>query len=216
MKSPNGWQSPNSTSRPDKTGSIPFAWLDLSSWQAVHSADSFGCKANPHVQFRSGPHTLIARTIEGNYPNYRQVIPHEFVADATIPETHRATVISWLKSLDGRSPTVRLTWETPGQLTLTHWDSGTAQATIRVPVSTSGGRERECQPPAISFAPRYLAEALAIGPVLRLIDGISPGVATGPSGNFCVIMPCRCVVEDAKDAGDKAAGSAAATPAMAA
>ena len=169
---------------------------------------------NPHVQFRSGPPTLIARTIEGNYPNYRQVIPHEFLAEVTIPETHRAAVISWLKSLDGRSPTVRLTWETPGHLTLTHWDSGAAQATIRVPVSTSGGGEG--QPPTISFAPQYLAEALAIGPVLRLIDGISPGVATGPSGNFCVIMPCRCVVEDAKDAGDKAAGSAAATPAMAA
>ena len=43
----------------------------------------------PHVQFRSGPHTLIARTIEGTYPNYRQVIPHEFLADATIPKTHR-------------------------------------------------------------------------------------------------------------------------------
>ena len=83
----------------------------------------------PHVQFRSGPHMLIARTIEGNYPNYSQVIPHEFLADATIPETHRPAVISWLKSLMGkysRSPTVRLTWETPGQLTLTQWDSGMA------------------------------------------------------------------------------------------
>ena len=171
-----------------------------------------------HVQFRSGPHTLIARTIEGNYPNYRQVIPHEFLADATIPETHWSAVISWLKSLDGRSPTVRLTWETPGQLTLTHWDSGTAQATIRVPVSRSGGEGGEGLPPTISFAPGYLAEALAIGPVLRLIDGISPGLTTGPTGNYCVIMPCRCVVEDAPEAGDKAVGlaPAAATQAMAA
>ena len=28
-----------------------------------------------HIQFRSGPHTLIAKTIEGHYPNYRNVIP---------------------------------------------------------------------------------------------------------------------------------------------
>jgi len=50
-------------------------------------------------------------------------------------------------------------------------------------------------PPVIVFGPRYLAEALAIGPVLRLIDGISPGVTTttGPSGSYCVIMPCRLV-----------------------
>jgi DNA polymerase-3 subunit beta len=167
----------------------------------------------PLVQFRSGPHTLIARAIEGNYPNYRQVIPHEFLADATIPETHRSALISWLKTLDGRSTTVRLTWETPGHLTLTHWDSGTAQATIRVPVSTSG----EGQPPAISFGPRYLAEALAIGPVLRLIDGISLGLTAGPSGNeaFCVIMPCRFteVAEENAESGHKAAAPA---PAMAA
>ena len=169
---------------------------------------------NPHIQFRSGPHTLIARTIEGQYPNYHQVIPHEFLAEATIPETHRPAVISWLKSLDGRSPTVRLTWETPGQLTLTHWDSGTAQATIQVPVSISEGGGVDGKPPAISFAPRYLAEALAIGPVLRLIDGISPGLTTtttaDPSGNaaYCVIMPCRFTEE--------ATGSVAAAPAMAA
>ena len=166
---------------------------------------------SPHIQFRSGPHTLIARTIEGQYPNYRQVIPHEFLADATIPETHRAAVISWLKSLDGRSPTVRLTWETPGHLTLTHWDYGTAQATIQVPVSISEGGGVDGKPPTISFAPRYLAEALAIGPVLRLIDGISPGLTSGPSGCYCVIMPCR-LTEEATNS----AAAAPATPAMAA
>jgi len=156
----------------------------------------------PHVQFRSGPHTLIARTIEGDYPNYRKVIPHEFLADATIPETHRPSVISWLKSLDSKSTTVRLTWETPGHLTLTHWDSGTAQATIKVPVSVSG----EEQPPAISFGPRYLAEALAIGATLRLIDEMSPGMTTaaGSSGNgpFCVIMPRRFADETAEEIPD--------------
>ena len=132
------------------------------------------------------------------------MIPHEFPADATIPETHRPAVISWLKSLDGRSPTVRLTGETPGHLTLTHWDSGTAHATIQVPVSISG----ENQPPAISFGPRYLADALEIGSTLCLSDGLTPGGCRHPSGRFCVIMPCRFT--EASDAGGKAAGPAAA------
>ena len=92
----------------------------------------------PRVQFRSGPHTLISTTIGGNYPNYRKVIPREFLPDATIAGAHRSAVISWLRSLDGRSPTVRLTWKTPGHLTPTHWESGTAQTTIRVSVSVSG------------------------------------------------------------------------------
>ena len=146
----------------------------------------------PHVQFRSGPHTLIARTIEGNYPNYHCVMPGEFLADATIPETHRPALISWLRSLDGRSPTVRLTWRHPGLLTLTHWDYDTAKSTIRVPVTTSG----EGRPPAISFSPRYLADALVIGSTLRLIDGMTPAVATDPaSGNYCLIMPGRFTEE---------------------
>jgi len=35
---------------------------------------------NPHVQFRSGPHTLIARTIEGQYC---VIMPCRFTEEAT-------------------------------------------------------------------------------------------------------------------------------------
>jgi len=147
---------------------------------------------NLHVQFRSGPHTLVAKRIEGSYPNYRCVIPHEFLADATIPETHHSALISWLRSLVGKSNTVRLTWGRPGPLTLTHRDQDSdAAATMQVPVITSGVL------PAISFSPQFLADALVIGSTLRLIDSISPGLVTDPSvENYCVLMPCRCVVED--------------------
>jgi len=53
----------------------------------------------------------------------------------------------------------------------------------------------------IAFAPGYLADALTIGPALRLIHGISPIKTTDPSGSFCVLMPWRCVAEDAAEAG---------------
>ena len=151
------------------------------------------------VQFCSGPHTLIATAIAGNYPNYRKVIPREFLTDATFHEI--SAVISWLKSLDGRSPTVRLTWETPGHLTLTQWKSGTVHATIRVPVSVSCGD----QPPAISFGSRHLAKALVIGNTLRLTDGVSPGMMSDASGKYCVIMPCRCIDEIVDEPAEEAA-----------
>ncbi len=163
----------------------------------------------PHVQFRSGPHTLIARTIEGNYPNYRQVIPHEFLADATIPETHRPALISWLRSLDGKNDkgshhnSVRLTWEKPDHLTLTLRDSDETGSHIHVPVSISV----ESKPPVIAFAPGYLADALEIGPTLRFIDGLSPGMTSDPSGTFCVLMPCRCTAEDVAEAGAEQAAA---------
>ena len=172
----------------------------------------------PHVQFRSGPHTLIARTIEENYPNYRCVMPGEFLSDATIHETHRPALISWLRSLDGRSPTVRLTWQHPGQLTLIHWDYDTPKSTIQVPVTTSGAG----RPPTIAFSPKYLADALIIGSTLRFVDGMSPALATDPAcGNYCLIMPCRFTEAAADDVETKTkaaapAGVKAPAPAIAA
>src|ERR1035437_392431 len=144
---------------------------------------------NLHVQFRSGPNTLIAKRIEGNYPNYMQVIPGHIPESVTIPEPHKSALISWLRSLVGRSNTVRLTWENVGLLTLTHRDAENTAATIQVPCTIKG------QPPAISFGPQYLADALAIGSTLRLSDDLSPGVVTDPSGCYCVLMPCRVVTE---------------------
>ena len=139
-----------------------------------------------HLEFRSGPHTFIAREIEGNYPNYRQVVPTEFLAEATVPETHRPALISWLQSLTGNRLTVRLSWEKPGQLTLICEDGESQSATIEVPVTNQG------IPPVIGFEPNLLASALEIGPNLRFIDGLSPLLASGPGGVYSVLMPMRC------------------------
>jgi DNA polymerase III sliding clamp (beta) subunit (PCNA family) len=84
---------------------------------------------------------------------------------------------------------VRLTCETPGHLTLTHRDYDTVGATIQVPATTEG------EPPEIAFDPKYLADALEIGPTLRLVDKLNPGMATSPSGNFCLLMNLRFTEE---------------------
>ena len=141
---------------------------------------------SPYAEFRSGPHTLIAKEVEGNYPNYRQVVPTEFLAEAAIAETDRPTLIAWLKSLTGKSQSVTLSWGLPGLLTLTCVDKDSQSATMNVPVAFTGS------PPVIAFDPLYLASALEIGPTLRLIDGLSPLLASGPGGVFCVLMPRRC------------------------
>jgi hypothetical protein len=113
------------------------------------------------------------------------VVPTEFLAEATIPETHRAALIAWLRSLTGRSPSVRFNWGRPDPLTLTCEDNGIDSVTIQVPVTIQG------IPPVIAFDPRFLASALEIGPTLRFIDGMSPLLASGPGGVYCVIMPQR-------------------------
>lgn len=138
------------------------------------------------------------------------MIPGEHLAEAIIPESHRAALITWLRSLTGNRLSVRLSWECPGLLTLTWLDNDTRYATIEVPATVTG------TPPVIAFEPLYLASALDIGPALRLIDGMSPGLAIGPGGVFCVLMPMRC--SDAATIRDHAAchpDKRTATPAAA-
>jgi DNA polymerase III beta subunit, C-terminal domain len=110
----------------------------------------------------------------------------------TIPETHKAALIAWLRSLKGKSNSVRLTWEKPGHVTLNHRDYETVGATIEVRVTTEGN------PPVIAFEPKYLADALEIGATLLLADSLNPGMTTAPSGNFCVLMSKRFSEETAK------------------
>jgi DNA polymerase III subunit beta len=134
------------------------------------------------IRFRSGPLTLITTTLEGNFPGYRHVIPRQFNASVTIPETRKPAIIAWLRSLRGQSNCVTLNREEPGTLTLTHSNYATVGAITRVPVDTEG------EPPLMSFNPAYLADALEIGSTLQLVDGLNPGMTTDPSGAFCVIM----------------------------
>jgi hypothetical protein len=68
-----------------------------------------------HIQFRSGPHTLIAKTIEGRHPGYQHVIPSYLPQSVTIPETHKAALITWLRTLKGKSSSVRLRVPTLGR-----------------------------------------------------------------------------------------------------
>jgi DNA polymerase III sliding clamp (beta) subunit (PCNA family) len=147
---------------------------------------------NPHVEFRSGPHTFIARKIEHKYPNYRTVVPSEFLAEATISETHRAALVTWLWSIAGDRASVRLTWETPNHLTLTLQNSNSKEASTQVPVSVTGA------PPVIAFKPRRLASLLKIGMVLRLVDANSPGLVVGPDGIVGLLMPVRAEVVDSQ------------------
>jgi DNA polymerase III sliding clamp (beta) subunit (PCNA family) len=156
---------------------------------AVQQADDDDDDKGTHLQFRSGPHTFIAKTIEGHYPNYQNVIPGYLPESVTVAESHGAALIAWLRSLKGKSNSVRLTWEKPGHVTLTHREYDTVGATSQVSVTTEG------RLPAMAFDPRFLSDALEIGATLRLTDSLTPGMTTDQSGNFGVLMSLRFTEE---------------------
>lgn len=137
------------------------------------------------VEFRAGLHTLIAKTVDKSYPDYRAVIPDHLPVSVTVPEAQRMPLINRLRSLKGKQQHVRLTWDKPGHMTLTHHDTATTPVSFEIPVAIDG------DPPAISFLPRILANALTLGSTIRLYNNETPCVVSDPSGKFCVIMRVR-------------------------
>ncbi|MEO8613764.1 MAG: DNA polymerase III subunit beta [Luteolibacter sp.] len=143
------------------------------------------------ISIRSGNHLLMSKTIEGTYPNYRQVIPHHAPELVTFSPDHRTSVIKWLRGLADHESAVNLSWEKKGHLTLAQRSASDASAVLRVPAEIEGS------PPLSAFLPRYLADAFEIGSTLCLSDELSPGICRHPSGRFCVVMPMRVNVANA-------------------
>lgn len=134
---------------------------------------------------------LTARLIEGQFPNYEQVLPKGHPTrlmlprDALVSAIRRVSVLS-----EERTKPVKVLLS-PGLLKFTAYtpELGEAEETVAVEY---GGEEV-----TIGFNSRYLLDA--ISPiadeqvVVELKDGASPGVFKGVGGEdyLCVIMPMR-------------------------
>jgi len=107
------------------------------------------------------------------------------VASATVSESRRSAVVSWLRSLRGRDGSVILQCKKRGGIRLTHDSGAGAKATIEVPAEITGA------PETVALDPAYLADALEIAPTLWITDSSSPVVARRADGIFCLVMPRR-------------------------
>jgi DNA polymerase III subunit beta len=134
---------------------------------------------------------MTARVIEGQFPNYEQVLPKGHPWRLTI---HRPSLIAILRRVsvmaEERTRPVKLVL-TPGSLKVTAYNPELGEAEESLDVTYSG------EEITIGFNSRYLLEALA--PLdadqilLELKDGLSPGVIRSfeEEGYLCVIMPMR-------------------------
>jgi DNA polymerase-3 subunit beta len=134
---------------------------------------------------------VMARLIEGTFPNYEQVVPrahpHRVLADrvALTAAVRRVSVLS-----EERTRPVKFTLS-PGLLKLAAYspDFGEAEEQIEVQY---GGEEL-----TIGFNSRYVLDALNAQNgdqvVLEVKDALSPGVLKTfeDEGSLCVIMPMR-------------------------
>lgn len=134
---------------------------------------------------------LAARLIEGQFPNYEQVIPKGHPCrlvlsrSALIAALRRVSVLA-----EERTKPVKFLLS-PGALKLSAYSPELGEAEETLSVDYAGDEV------TIGFNSRYLLDAL--GPIeaeqvaIELKDGLSPGVFKSPEneGYHCVIMPMR-------------------------
>ena len=134
---------------------------------------------------------LMARLIEGTFPNYEQVVPKAHPRRITVAKAVLSAALRRVSVLsEERTKPVKLMLS-PGTLKLAayHPDYGEAEESLEVEYA---GEEI-----TIGFNSRYLLDALTAQTgeqiVLEMKDGMSPGVVRSfeEEGALCVIMPMR-------------------------
>jgi DNA polymerase-3 subunit beta len=134
---------------------------------------------------------LLARLIEGTFPNYEQVVPRAHPHRVTLSRAALTAALRRVSVLsEERTKPVRFLLA-PGQLKLTANSPDYGEAEEQMEAQFAG------EEIAIGFNSRYVLDALnAQGGeevLIELKDGLSPGVFKSfeDEGTLCVIMPMR-------------------------
>lgn len=141
------------------------------------------------ISFSAGPTYLISKLIEGNYPNYRQVIPNETKERLTLEREIFLSAIRRVAILSSeKSNSVKLHLG-KNELVVTSNTPEIGEARETIPTQYKG---REL---TIAFNPEYLSDPLrnleGDNVFLDLSDELSPGIIRNNTPFLYVIMPMR-------------------------
>ena len=141
------------------------------------------------VQFDCGPTTLISKLVEGNYPNYVQVIPTKVNERVTVERETLLNAVRRVSLLNTeKTASVRLNF-TKGKIEITSNTPEVGEAREEMAVSYKGKDISIAFNPEFLMAPlRYLGEDEVH---FELIDDISPGVLKINAPFVYVLMPMR-------------------------
>jgi DNA polymerase-3 subunit beta len=133
---------------------------------------------------------LSSRLIDGQFPNYRQLLPESFEHELRIAGRELTDVVRRVSLLAQKNAPLRLAF-TPGELTISAQTPDVGEARESLPVAFQG------DPLEIGFNPEFLRagfEAIEDGDVLlKLISPLRPGLieAADDSRFQYLIMPIR-------------------------
>lgn len=141
------------------------------------------------VSFRIGTLTLTSRLIEGEFPNYRQLLPELSESRLTVSRQQLLDAVRRVGLLARDTTPIRLEFNALGvKLSSSSPDLGQAVETVEA--------RYEGEDLTVAFNPQYLADGLtaATGESVRLDvrDGLKPGVIRGDGDEFTyLVMPVR-------------------------
>jgi DNA polymerase III subunit beta len=148
-----------------------------------------------HGFFKMGKSLTVIRLIDGEFPEYEQVVPKGNDKKLMMAKEKMVSSLKRVSTMASeRMEGVKFSLKKNSvEMTSTHQDFGDAQEEVEVAY--------EGPPLQVGFNARYLIEAISVIDteeiLLELKDEGSPGIlrpsssASGPSNQFCIIMPMR-------------------------
>jgi DNA polymerase-3 subunit beta len=132
---------------------------------------------------------LTARRIDGQFPNYRQLIPETFEAEVPLPREELLEIVRRASLMAQRKSPLRLRFEN-GELTVSAQTQDVGEAHESLPISYSGDVLE------IGFNAEFLRDGLESvsddTARFKLISPLRPGLILGESDDFLyLIMPIR-------------------------
>jgi DNA polymerase III subunit beta len=171
---------------------VPARALDeLKSVVAGAGADQIRISPRANqVVFEVGGVVLSSRLIDGQFPNYRQLLPETFEHELTVSGEELAAVVRRISLMAQKNAPLRLSFA-EGELTVSAQTPDVGEASEPLPVPFAGEAFE------IGFNPEFLRDGLdSLGGqdvVLKLISPLRPGLieSADGSGFLYLIMPIR-------------------------
>jgi DNA polymerase-3 subunit beta len=142
------------------------------------------------VVFVVGQVVLSSRLIDGQFPNYRQLLPDTFEHELRLPGAELGDVVRRISLLAQKNAPLRLSFA-PGELTVSAQTPDIGEAREAMPIAFQG------EPLEIGFNPEFLRDGLdAIenaDVLIKLISPLRPGLLESGDGSgfLYLIMPIR-------------------------
>jgi DNA polymerase-3 subunit beta len=132
---------------------------------------------------------LTTRRIDGQFPNYKQLLPETFEHEVTVARSELLDVVRRTAVMAQRNSPLRLRFE-EGELTVSAQTQDVGEAKESLPVPFSG------DPMEIGFNAEFLRDGIesvaSDDATLRLISPLRPGLIKGDADDFWyLIMPIR-------------------------